>query len=272
MNEPLSVFTFSPLWGLPTFGPFGLKLEMALRMAGIDYRRVVADNSGKGPKRKSPWIEQAGVRIGDTTLILRHLGVDLDGGLDARARAEGLALRCLLEEHWHQVLEYELFVDPVGRRALQRELRRSLAPPVAWLVVRMLHRHLRRHLTERGMARHSPDEIRQLGQADVDALVAWLDGRTWAVADRPTLTDASLFGLLAPAAWSTADTPVFGHLRRQPVIMAYLERARSRYFPEVAVAAGVAAMSERVNSRAGSDARAQDASASLHVPRRGPAS
>jgi glutathione S-transferase len=251
MSETLRVYTFSPLWGLPTSGPFGLKLEMALRMAGVAYRRVVADNPAKGPKRKSPWIEQGDVRIGDTTMILRHLGVDLESGLDARARAEGLALRSLLEEHWHQVLEYELFVDPIGRHSVQKELGKSVAPPMAWLVARMLHRHFRRHLVERGIARHAPQEIEFLGHADIDAVVAWLEGRTWALGDRPTLTDASLFGLLAPAAWSTADTPAFGYVRRQPTIIAYLERARAKYFPEVALAG--------VGSKAGSGVPVPDA-------------
>lgn len=180
MDETVRVFTFSPLWGLPTSGPFGLKLEMCLRMAGIKYERVIADNLRKGPRRKSPWIEQGGVRMGDTTMILRHLGLDLEAGLEVRARAEGL-----------------------------------------------------------GIARYAPDEIQALAQADVNAVSAWLDGKTWAVADHPTLTDATLFGLLAPAIWSSAETPAFSFVRRQPVITSYVERVRARFFPEVASAGAV---------------------------------
>jgi hypothetical protein len=31
----MRLFTFAPAWGLPTAGPFGLKLEMCLRMLGV---------------------------------------------------------------------------------------------------------------------------------------------------------------------------------------------------------------------------------------------
>src|SRR5688500_13658073 len=93
MNQPVRVFTFGPAHGLPTGGPFGLKLEMALRMAGVPYERVIEDDHRKGPKRKSPWIEQGPTRMGDTELILAHLGVDLDGHLDPVERARGLLLR-----------------------------------------------------------------------------------------------------------------------------------------------------------------------------------
>jgi glutathione S-transferase len=234
MNRVLRLYTFGPMWGLPTAGPFGLKLETCFRMAGVDYERVIEDDLRKGPQRKSPWIEHDGRRIGDSTVILRHLGIDLEAGLDARQRAEGLALRRLLEEHWHQVLEYELFVDPLGRSAFAAHLRARAPRPLAWFVPRLLQRHFRRHLYERGLARHDTAEIQALAQADIEALGGWLGGRLWCVGEQPTLTDATLFGLLAPALWSTAATPAFMRLRAAPVLVDFCERMRARHFPEVA--------------------------------------
>src|SRR5579864_4640087 len=78
----LRVFTFPPAWGLPTAGPFGLKLEACLRMLDVPYERTYEGDNRKGPKRKSPWIEDGDVRIGDTELILDHVkrtrGKELD--------------------------------------------------------------------------------------------------------------------------------------------------------------------------------------------------
>jgi hypothetical protein len=39
MSSTLQLYTFSPAWGLPTAGPFGLKLEACLRMLRIPYER-----------------------------------------------------------------------------------------------------------------------------------------------------------------------------------------------------------------------------------------
>jgi glutathione S-transferase len=234
MTQSLRVFTFGPQWGLPTAGPFGLKLEMCLRMANTAYERVIEDDLRKGPKRKSPWIEQGELRMGDTALILAHLGLDLDAGLTARERGQGLALRRLLEEHWHQVLEYELFIHPAGRAARSEEFRASMKAPAAWVVGHVLHRHFRRHLFERGLLRHGEREIQALAEADIDAVSAWLEGRQWAIADRPTLTDATVFGLLAVPLWTTQPTPAFAYARGQRVLVDYTERVRARFFPEAA--------------------------------------
>jgi glutathione S-transferase len=236
-TAPLRVFTFGPAHGLPTFGPFGLKLEMALRLAGVPYERVIEDDHRKGPKRKSPWIEQGATRMGDTSLILQHLGIDLDRALSPRERAQGLVLRTMLEEHWHQVLEYELFVHPAGETTLRDQVAAIVpsfvAGPATWYV----RRGFRSHLFERGIARHSPEEAEALGRADLDALAAWLDGREWAVGTEPALVDCSLFGLLAPAIYSPSPTPCFAYAKTRRVLVDFVDRARQRCFPQIAAPA-----------------------------------
>jgi hypothetical protein len=48
-NPTIRLFTFDAAWGLPTCGPFGLKLEVCLRMLGIPYERV-----HEGERRPNP--------------------------------------------------------------------------------------------------------------------------------------------------------------------------------------------------------------------------
>ena len=115
----LRVFTFAPAWGLPTTGPFALKLLAWLELASIPYEQVVENNPRKGPHGKNPWIELEGKRIGDSEVIIdllkRRHGTDLEEGLTPEQMAIGHAWRRTFEEHFHQVLEWELFVAP-GRR------------------------------------------------------------------------------------------------------------------------------------------------------------
>lgn len=233
MDSPVRLFTFGPAHGLPTAGPFGLKLELALRMAGVPYERVYEDDHRKGPKRKSPWIEQGGVKLGDTGIILAHLGVDLEAHLSPAARAEGVLLRRALEEHWHQVLEYELFVHPSGYPTLDAMIAEVVPAFLVGVAGWYIRRGFRLHLFERGIARHTPEEVAGMGKADLDALAVWLDGRTWAVGDAPSLTDCSVFGLIAPALWSPSPTPCFAHARTLAPLQAYAERIRAKYFPEI---------------------------------------
>jgi glutathione S-transferase len=229
----LKLFTFGPGWGLPTTGPFGLKLEMCLRMLGVAYERVYENDMRKGPKRKSPWIEEQGVRMGDTELILAHLersrGVALDRELDELTRARAHALRRMLEEHFHQVFEYELFVRDEGFACAREQF--GLAWPLSKIVPVLVRRSMRAHLFERGVARHSPAEVEAMGREDIDALVTLLGDRPWFFGDAPTKADASAFGLLAIAIKSPLPTPVFAHARSQPTLVAFVDRALARFFP-----------------------------------------
>jgi glutathione S-transferase len=232
----LKVFTFGAAWGLPTCGPFGLKLEACLRMLGVPYERRHENDTRKGPKRKSPWIEDGAVRIGDTELILEHIhrtrGKAIDSELSPEEKARSHVLRRMLEEHYHQVFEYELVVTNEGFSELKRLMSGLMPAPLFAVVAPLMRRGFRKHLFERGIARHTPEQVVSMGRADVDALSTWLGERPWFIADHPTKADASAFGLLAASILSPLPTPVCSYARTKPNLVAFVERARARFFPE----------------------------------------
>lgn len=235
-HSTLRVFTFHPAWGLPTAGPFGLKLEACLRMLGVPYERVYENDNRKGPKRKSPWIEDDGVRMGDTECILEHIhrtrGVQLDEALSPVQHAQSQVLRRMLEEHYHQIFEYELGVLDEGFVHLRKIFELGMSTPMVALLAPLIRRGFKKHLFERGIARHTPEEVAAMGRADVDALATWLGAREWFVADQPTKVDASALGLLAASIRSPLTTPMCAHARSKPNLVAFVDRALARFFPE----------------------------------------
>jgi hypothetical protein len=50
----LKVFTFAPDWGLPTVGPFALKLLAWLELAGLPYEQVFEANPRKVRRARTP--------------------------------------------------------------------------------------------------------------------------------------------------------------------------------------------------------------------------
>lgn len=236
MPTPLRVFTFGPGFGLPTVGPFGLKLIACLTLLGVPFELVGENAAARGPKRKSPWIEHEGARLGDTELILGYVestfGVALDRDLSPAARAQGHALRRMLEEHYHQVFEYELIVHDEGWRSTMRPyLARGMPALALALVGPMLRRGMRKHLYERGIARHDAETIAAFGKADLDALVAALGEKPWLLGDAPSKVDATAFGMLACSIASGLPTPVCRYARSQPSLVDYLARATERFVP-----------------------------------------
>lgn len=228
------VFTFGPDWGLPSAGPFAIKLLAWLELAGISYEQVIEDNPRKGPRGKNPWIVLDGERIGDTEIIIellsRRYEIDLDAGLDNEQKAIGLAWRRTFEEHFHQVLGWELFEHPAGATYMRESLTSKISPIIGPVVFAMLRFHFRRQLYARGVARHTPKVIEAKGRADVNALAVLLRDRPFLLGDRPSTADSAVFGMLAPMIYWPMQTPVASYAKSVRTIMDYCTRMRQRCF------------------------------------------
>ena len=110
MSE-LIVHHLPSAWGLPSVSPFCLKLDTYLRIVGLPFTAVIDKVPFGAPKKKLPYIEHSGRRIGDSTLAIDYLegefGVDGNAGLSAGQRAVALALQRLLEENLYWVMVYD---------------------------------------------------------------------------------------------------------------------------------------------------------------------
>jgi glutathione S-transferase len=236
-TDKLRLFAFGTGWGVPfnTSAPFPLKLDAWLRMAGIPFEFVIANDPNKGPKGKSPWIEDGTVRMGDSTLIIGHLqqrfGIDLDAHLDARQRALAIVVQRMLEEHFHQCFEHQLFFGRGAEERLQ-EFAATMPIPIRWLVPTVLKRTFIKQLHARGMGRHSEEVIIAQGKSDLDALSVLLGDQEYLLGDRPSSIDACVFGFLGVTLYVAGDNPLYQYGAAIDNLMRYCERMRARYYPE----------------------------------------
>jgi glutathione S-transferase len=236
-SKSVRLFAFDTGWGVPfpSSGPFPLKVCTWLRMAGIPYELVIQNDPSKGPKGKSPWIEHEGVVLGDSSLIIAHLtqhfGVDLDAHLSQADRALALSVQRMLEEHYHQAFEHQLFLGQ-GGAARVTEFVAALPPVLRWIVPKVLLKSLRKQLHARGLGRHTESEIIAQGKADLDALSCLLADRRYFCGDEPSSIDACLLGFLGASVYVRGDNPLFAYAASLPNLMSYCERMRARYFPE----------------------------------------
>ncbi len=240
-QRPIRVFVFATGWGVPfpTSGPFPLKLLTWLRMVGLPHEVIIENDPRKGPKGKSPWIEDGATRMGDTSIIIGYLGerygVDPDRSLDAGAKARALVIQRTLEEHFHQAFEHQLFF---GRGADERlsEFVATLPLPLRWIVPGLLTSQLRKQLYERGLGRHDESEIIRQGKADLDALSVLLGDQPYFLGDQPTSIDACVLGFLGVSIYVKGDNPLFSYGASLDNLWRYCERMRACYFPEPDIA------------------------------------
>ncbi len=236
-QKPLRLFAYGTGWGVPfeTAAPFPLKLATWLRMARIPFEVVVENDASKGPKGKSPWIEYGDVRMGDSSLIIAHLrerfGINFEAQLDATERALALSVQRMLEEHYHQCFEQQLFFGRGGEARIA-ELAATMPFPLSKLLPVVVKRSFRKQLRARGMGRHSEEVIVEQGRADLDALSILLGERRYFFGDEPASVDATVFGFLGVTVYVEGDNPLFRHAAEQANLVRYTERMRARYFPE----------------------------------------
>lgn len=234
--EPIDVFTFSPAWGIPvpTASPFGVKVLTWMRMNDLPYRIHAEDNPSKGPKGKCPWAIVGGETIGDSHHIIEALrrmhGIDDDGHLDARERAIATSVRLMLEEHYHQVWEYEVFIDDGGWESGATYF--DVLPPGVRVVVRSLARRaLRKQLYARGVGRHNHAEIVEMGLLVLDTVDELLGDGPYMFGDQVSSLDATVFGFLSLTKWIPTPSKIWEHFASLERLNAYCDRMRDRYFP-----------------------------------------
>ncbi len=234
MSE-LRVHVFAPAWGLPSSGPFALKLLAWLSHSGIAYQPVTDNRADNGPLGKSPWIEQDGARMGDSDRIIGHLAAR-HGLPDPMAQPDAAAvlrdaLKTAFEERFHQILEWELFVHPEGFAGFRALLGTAAPPLLAPLIARRMRRHFARQLHARGIGRLDAPDIAALGCQQLDGLETLLsDSADWLNGAQPGLADFAVWGQVAPLLHWPMQTPVARHARALRAVADWSHRLRSATF------------------------------------------
>jgi glutathione S-transferase len=237
IDPPIKLFQFPRMFGIPNLSPFCCKLETWLRIAGVPYEVVDTPDPRKGPKGKLPFIEDAGVRIADTSLIIDHLvrtrGVDPDARLDASQRAIALLVQRTLEEHYAFTLAYTHLVWDEG---LQHTRARFDSVPaiVRPLVGGLVRRQIKKILWSQGLLRHAHEDIIESALRDWRAVLTVMSEGPFFFGNEPTGLDAIVFGALATTVLTPIESPIRDFLRSQPACVAYAARMHARFFPELA--------------------------------------
>lgn len=235
-RDPVTVFSFGAAWGIPvpTASPFGVKLLTWLRMYDLPYALKIENNPGKGPKGKVPWAVIDGATIADSELIIAAIkarsGRDLDARLSPQQRATALAVRRMLDEHYHQAWEHQLFIEEAAWQRGQEFFNENLPGGVRVLVRTLARRALRAQLHARGVGRHDNAEIIRMGIADLDAVAALLGEGPYFFGAEPTDIDATVFAFLVLTLYVPSPSPLFAHALAQPNLKPYCDRMLARYF------------------------------------------
>ena len=230
----ITLYQFSPRWGLPNVSPFCLKLETYLRMAGLPFEIKYVNDTRKAPKSKLPFIKDGNLTIGDTDLIISYLkatyGDTLDNQLTPLQQAQSLAMRRLVEDHLYWIATYSRWIDPPGWAVSKLAFFDLIPKLLRNFVANVVQKNVKKQLYSQGIGRHSRDEIYQLGKDDLKAIAVSLGEQKFFMGDQPTSIDASLYGLLANILFVPVESPLKKAAETWPNLRSYCERMREKYY------------------------------------------
>lgn len=230
---PLVLHQAIGAWGLPSLSPFCLKLETYLRMVGLPFQTVIETSPFNGPKKKLPWIEHAGFKLGDSSFIIDYVASlpngDLGRHLSTSQRALAHAVSRLVDDSLAWVLAYERWTQD-SHQTFRNVILGCHARPVRLIITPLALRGMRRMFWAQGVGRHSQEEVVAIGRRDIDALSALLGDKDFLLGEHPVDADASAYGVLA----NILKTPLGGSLQnavsQRANLVDFVARIEQRYF------------------------------------------
>ncbi|EDO34760.1 predicted protein [Nematostella vectensis] len=230
----LHQFPRNPRLPVPNISPPCLKLETWMRMAKIPYDVNTAFK--KSSKGKFPWIEHKGKHVADSQFCIEYLtrefGVDLDEGLSEADKAVATAFRVMLEENTFWTFLHFRFFSP-NAPTFRDNMLHSFPALMRHLGFWKFKRTVGGNMNGHGIGRHTEDEIYNLGERDLAALSGFLGSKKFLLGDKPCVTDAAIFGLVANILWTAQGSPQEKAIRdKMPNLLAHAQRMKEEFYPD----------------------------------------
>ncbi|WP_455280588.1 glutathione S-transferase C-terminal domain-containing protein [Cupriavidus necator] len=231
------LYTFGPAFGLPDASPFVTKAEMLLKLAGLPYH-ARRGSLRRAPKGKLPYLDDMGRIVADSTLIRWHIEktyhIDFDAGLSPAERGIAWAAEKLMEDHLYWAVARVRWLDQHNFDKGPALFFRGVPAPVRGLAERLVRYKVRKTLWRQGLGRHSEEELVALASKGVTSIADILGDKRYLMGDKPCGADATLFAFAGSLLCPVFDTPIRTAAEGHANLVAYMDRMRAEFYPEIA--------------------------------------
>ena len=232
----ITLYTFGPAFGLPDASPFVTKAEMLLKLAGLPYQ-ARRGSLRRAPKGKLPYLDDMGRIVADSTMIRWHIEktyhIDFDAGLSAAERGIAWAAEKLMEDHLYWAVARVRWLDQANFDKGPAQFFRGVPAPVRGLAERLVRYKVRKTLWGQGLGRHSEEDLVALASKGVTSIADILGDKPYLMGNAPCGADATLFAFAGSLLCPVFDTPIRTAAEGHANLVAYMERMRAEFYPEL---------------------------------------
>lgn len=233
----ITLYGFGEGFGLVDASPFVLKIDVYLRIAGLEFeRKSDIANLRNAPKGKLPYIVEGGKTIADSAFILDYLnskpGVSLSSGLSPEQRAQAYLIAKSLDENLYWCLLYSRWIREQTWPLTRVTFFGSLPFPMRRVVPFIVRRSVRSAIYKQGLGRHSDSEIQQIFIYSLDSLSVLLGNKSYFFNDKPSVLDVCVFGFLAQFILADIDNDFNDIARRYENLASFCRNIHKRYYSQ----------------------------------------
>lgn len=225
----ITIYQFSPAWGLPNVSPFCMKLEGYLKLGGLDYKVKIENDPRKAPKKKMPYIKIDKQIMGDTEQIYEYLkshhAIDLDAPLNHYERAIHHAMGVMCDESLYFSLIYNRWMDEVNWEPFRDTIFSGMPKMVRMVVTKQIRKKIQADLMGQGMGRHNRGEVYSIATKDIDSLGEYLGDKQWFGGSEPVKLDVRVASYVANIIKPPLENPLKTVLEKWPNLLSFTDRA-----------------------------------------------
>jgi glutathione S-transferase len=228
----ITLYSSGPAFGLPDASPFATKVQILLKLTGVDFTTAAYDFK-KAPKGKIPYICDGNTLLGDSTFIRFHLEekykIDFEAGMSATEKACAWAFEKMSDEVLYWGLVYERWMIESNFDKGPRRFFDAVPALIRPLIVGQIRKKVTGNLLAQGTGRHSYEELLSLTDKALKATSIELGDRPFFGGDEARGVDATLGAMMMGLLCAHFDGPLRNLVLKHPNLVAYEARVRARF-------------------------------------------
>jgi len=234
----IRLFSFGPAFGLPDPSPFVTKVNLYLKMTGIEFESVIDPNNlRQAPKAKLPFIDDEGEIIADSVFIIDHLkqkhAADLDDWLNEQQAASALLMGKSLDENLYWAIVYSRWIKDDVWPTIEKQFFSSLPFPANKLVAKIARYSTRKQIMGHGMGKHTDQEIKDIATRSLQSLSVLLADKPYFFGNQPCTFDVTAFAMISALTLSTLETEMNETAKQFKNLVSFTHRIIEQYYPEL---------------------------------------
>lgn len=231
----IKLYSFGPAFNLPDPSPFVTKIDLSLRIAGLEYESIASSsNLQRAPKAKLPFIKDNNEIIADSVIILEHLknhhGVEFDDWLSKEQAAYAQLLGKSLDENLYWTIVYSRWIKDDAWPTVKAQFFDPLPFPMNHLIASYARRSTRKQFLGHGMGKHNDQEITDIANKSWTSLSVILGDKPYFFGERICSFDVTAFAMLASFTVCSLETDLGKEVKKYENLVAFTHRIASQYY------------------------------------------